>query len=110
MRVSLLALGVVVSACAQVDNPSPQMVLPADYRTAFVQVGNCENSIDHGLIDVIVRVRSEDVARYTSGPYPFPQGALVVKEEYRGQGCGELSGYTVMRKEAPGFFAAGGDW
>src|SRR5438045_6499698 len=109
MRVAALALAIVLTTCAQVDSPNPQVVLPSDYRTAFVQVVNCANSVDHGLIDVVVRVRSEDVARYASGPYPFPKGSLVVKEEYRSQGCTELTGYTVMRKEDPGYFPDGGD-
>jgi hypothetical protein len=108
MRFAVLAL--TLCACAEVDSPNPQMVLPSDYRTAFVQVSNCANSVDHGFVDVIVRVRSEDADRYRSGPYPFAQGSLVVKEQYSGQGCTELTGYTVMRKEAPGYFPAGGDW
>jgi hypothetical protein len=109
MRVALPAL-VLLAACAEVDSPSPEMVLPSDYRTAFVQVQNCGNSVDHNFMDVVVRVRSGDVDRYRSGPYPFPKGSLVVKEEYRGQGCTDLSGYTVMRKEDSGYFPAGGDW
>jgi len=110
MRPPLLVLAVVLSACAEVDNPNPQMVLPMDYRTAFVQVQNCGSSSDHSFMDVIVRVRPEDVDRYRSGPYPFPQGTLIVKEEYRPGNCGDLFGYTVMRKEASGYFPAGGDW
>jgi hypothetical protein len=110
MRPALPALAVVLCTCAEVDNPNPQMVLPEDYRTAFAQVQDCGNSIDHNFMDVIVRVRAEDVARYRSGPYPLPKGTLIVKEEYRGQGCVDFAGYTVMRKEEAGYFPAGGDW
>jgi hypothetical protein len=106
----LLALVVVGSACAEVDNPNPQMVLPGDYRTAFVQVRTCRNSVEHGLVNVVVRVRAEQKDLYEAGPYPFPQGSLVVKEEYRDSGCTDLTGYTIMRKEAGGYFAEGGDW
>jgi hypothetical protein len=110
MRPALLALVVVLFACAEVDNPSPQMVLPEDYRTAFAQVRTCRNSVEHGLVNVVVRVRGEQKDLYEAGPYPFPQGSLVVKEEYRDAGCSDLAGYTVMRKEAAGYFSAGGDW
>jgi hypothetical protein len=110
MRAAVIALVAVLPACAQVDNPNPQMVLPTDYRTAFVQVRPCRNSIEHGLVNVVVRVRGELSAVYESGPYPFAQGSLVVKEEYRDSSCTDLTGYTVMRKEASGYFPAGGDW
>jgi hypothetical protein len=110
MRLTLLAL-VVLCTCAEVDSPNPKMALPADYRTAYVQVRQCQNSIEHNLMDVVVRVRSDQVALYETGPYPFPQGSVVVKEEYRAQGgCTDLVGYTVMRKESAGYFPEGGDW
>jgi hypothetical protein len=110
MRAAPLALVVVLSACAEVDNPNPTVVLPEDYRTAFAQVQDCGNSIDHGFMDVMVRVRSTDVERYRNGPYPFTKGTLIVKEIYRGQGCVDLFQYAVMRKEDAGYFPAGGDW
>jgi hypothetical protein len=110
MRLAPLALVVVLSACAEVDNPNPTVVLPEDYRTAFAQVHDCGNSIDHGLMDVIVRVRAGDVDRYRSGPYPFPKGTLIVKEIYRVAGCTDLFRYAVMRKEDPGYYPEGGDW
>ena len=98
------------AACAEVDSPVPAVVLPSDYRTTFVQVRGCRDSIDHGLTKVVVRVRPELVATYEGGPYPFPQGALLVKEQYGDSACQDLTSYTVMRKEAGGYFPAGGDW
>ena len=110
MRPGLLFVAVVLSACAEVDSPSPKMVLPGDYRTAFVPVRRCGPAVEHGLISVVVRVRAEQATLYDNGPFPYPAGSLVVKEEYRDSQCTDLTGYTVMRKEAAGYFPAGGDW
>lgn len=112
MRPVLLALLTMlgVSACAEVDSPLSDNVLPANYKMTFAQVRDCRASIDHGLVSVIVRVRPEQAAAYESGPYPLPEGTLVVKEQYRDSQCQELTGYTVMRKEKSGYFPAGGDW
>jgi hypothetical protein len=111
MRVvlSLVALAA-FAGCAQVDSPNAAVVLPADYKMSFVTVRSCRASIDHDLANVVVRVRADLVDRYNGGPYPFPPGALVVKEQYSDSGCQSLSGYTAMRKEGSGYFAAGGDW
>jgi len=111
MRVRLIFAAVVLSACAEVDSPSPKVVLPSDYRTAFVPVRHCGPGNEHGLgTYVVVRVRAEQAALYDKGPYPYAEGSLVVKEEYRDGQCTDLSGYTAMRKEQSGYFSAGGDW
>jgi cytochrome P460 len=110
MRPWLLVLGIAAVGCAQVDSPNPEMVLPTDYRTAFVQVRGCRASIEHFPSNVIVRVRPELASLYESGPYPFPEGALVVKEEYRDSQCQDLTGYTAVRKEKAGYYAEGADW
>jgi len=100
----------ILGGCAQVDSPNYEKVLPSDYRNAFVQVRGCRASIDHDLAYVIVRTRPEMASVYDSGPYPFPSGTLVVKEQYRDSSCQDLSGYTAMRKEGSGYFPAGADW
>lgn len=110
MRSRLLLVAVVLSACAEVDDPNPKMVLPGDYRTAFVPVLRCDQGAEHGPINIVVRVRSELAAQYDNGPYPFPEGTLIVKEEYRDQECADLMGYTAMRKEQSGYFPESGDW
>jgi hypothetical protein len=108
----ILFLAVVLSACAEVDSPNPKMVLPNDYRTAFVPVRRCGDGVEHGFIKFVVRVRAELANQYDNGPYPFPEGTLIVKEEYdsRDSQCDNLMSYTAMRKEAAGYFPAGGDW
>jgi hypothetical protein len=112
MRPAALALlsTIALHACAQVDSPLPDAVVPSDYKMTFTQVRDCRASIDHGLVSVVVRVRSDLAAAYREGPYPMPEGALVVKEQYRDSQCQDLTGYTAMRKEKGGYFPAGGDW
>lgn len=107
----LLALSLTL-ACAQVDSPNAPVVLPADYKATFMQVRDCRPSADHDLHHIVVRVKPELAAAYNAGPYPLPAGSLVVKEEFGDQDaqCQNLLGYTVMRKEAGGYFPAGGDW
>lgn len=99
-----------LASCAQVDAPNAVSALPEDYQTAFVEARSCRVSIDHDLKYVTVKVRPELLATYNQGPYPFPQGAVVVKEQYLDATCSQLASYTVMRKESAGYDAANGDW
>jgi hypothetical protein len=111
MRAAALCLvAIALASCAKIDSPDAEVVLPSDYRTSFVQVRGCRSSIDHDLMNVVVRVRNDQAALYDDGPYPMPEHALVVKEQYRDNQCHDLAGYTVMRKEGGGYFPAGGDW
>jgi hypothetical protein len=107
-RVPLVAL-IAATACAQVDNPNPEQVLPVDYLTSFVQVRGCRPSIDH-MLSIVVRTRADLAGVYDEGPYPFPEGALLVKEQYRDGGCMDLAEYAVMKKRESGYDPNGGDW
>ena len=107
---SLCLAALATLACAEVDSPNPVEVLPDDYRTAFVEVRGCRSSSDHDLNNILVRVHANLKTIYESGPYPFPQGALVVKEEFRDLQCTDLIAYSVMRKEAANAQPANGDW
>jgi hypothetical protein len=108
MRLWLAAL--VVASCAEVDDPHQGRVLPADYKSDFVEVRPCQSSIDHDLAYVVVRVRPELAEAYAGGPYPLPPGSLVVKEHYADARCTQTSGWSVMRKEGAGYDSAAGDW
>lgn len=103
--VALLA----VVACAEVDRPEPRQVIPSDYKSHFVEVRNCRVSVEHGLEYVRIRTAPEHAAIYDSGPYPFPAGALVVKEQYGDARCTQPTGFTVMRKES-GSGGGDGEW
>lgn len=97
-----LALGLAAAACAQVDSPTPQAVMPADYKMSYVVARECRSSVDHDLAYVVVRARADLTAAYDSGPYPLPAGTLLVKEQYQDARCNQLTGYTAMRKETSG--------
>lgn len=88
-------------------------IFPADYRDTFVEVRACRFSIEHG--GVMIRVLANDIAAqpYLDLENPLPVGSIVVKEEYDGLDCNnddELVIWRAMRKEAPGFDPADGDW
>jgi hypothetical protein len=113
MRTGLLLVTAVISACAEIDSPSPKMVLPPDYRTAFAPVLHCGTANEHLLGNkAVVRMHADLAGRFENGPYPYPEGTLIVKEEYPVYDdlCANLTGYTVMRKEASGYSPTGGDW
>jgi hypothetical protein len=100
MRAAALVLVAALSlaACAQVDSPIPEQVLPNDYRTAFVTASDCFSSVEHNFKHVMVRVRMEQKPLYQQAASSFPQGSLVVKEEFDDDDCKSRAGYTVMRK------------
>lgn len=91
----------------------PEPIFPADYRNTFFEVRDCRFSIEHG--GASVRVFANQIA---AGPYrdeenPLPVGSIVVKEEFAGPDCSdddELTGWSAMRKETPGFDPEDGDW
>jgi hypothetical protein len=108
-RWSLLALvPALLAGCAEVDSINPQLVLPTDYRTRFVQVRGCRPSLDH-MMSIVVRTPPNLALVYDDGPYPFPADSLVVAEQYQDGSCMSLFGYVVMKKE-PGYDPANGDW
>jgi hypothetical protein len=98
-----------VVGCAQVDSPNPEVVLPVDYLTSFVSVRACRPSLDH-MTAIVVRVPPAVVPIYDQGPYPFPAGTLLVKEQYRDPQCMDLTEYDIMKKRDAGYDAAGADW
>jgi hypothetical protein len=102
-------IAVVAVACAQVDSPNPEMVLPVDYRTTYVPVRACRSSVDHPMA-MVVFTPPEVADIYDAGPYPFPVGALVVVEQYRDSGCMDLQEYGVMKKREEGYDPGNGDW
>jgi hypothetical protein len=112
----LTACAVALGACGGSEphdpQPPPPSLLPADYPLRFVEVRDCRRSVEHGLVNILIRTDSVMAPIYESGPYPFPVGTLVVKEEYAGanQGCTQRVGTTLMRKEAPGYDPAHNDW
>ena len=104
-----LATGAGCGDSAPAAPPPGPSLLPADYAQTFTQVRDCRSSIEH-LPYILVKTPAALVERYNNGPFPFEVGSLIVKEEFSDRGCTALTGYTLMRKEAPGYDARFGDW
>ena len=97
MRLSVVFL---LAACGS-DGASP--LFPESYAASYVEVRNCRASADHDLHKI--RIVADPIAMpiYTSRSGPFPDGAILVKEEFDfsdGNCSGEIVEWTVMKKVA----------
>lgn len=90
--------------------PVAEAFFPDDVETAFTEVRDCRNSIEHDL--VFIRVFADELAHdpYTTHDGGFPEGATVVKAEYADDGCTDLVGYTAMQKLVAGASPDALDW
>ncbi len=90
----------------------PEPILPADYQASYVEVRDCRFSLEHGGVYMRVLASPEAAAAYQANANPLAVGTVVVKEEYSDDQCeaSELLRWRAMRKEAPGFDPADGDW
>lgn len=101
----ILALAGIAGAlgCGDDDGPAPEdeVLLPADYADSYTEVRDCRASGDHDLNHV--RVLADDAAldAYQNRDEPFPEGAVVVKEEYEfdDDTCeGPIKQWTLMQR------------
>jgi hypothetical protein len=96
-------LAAVAAGAACDDEAVPSF--PADYAASFVEVRDCRSSGDHELHRIRVLADPAALAIYTSRAARFPEGALVLKEEYdfADRDCsGPIVEWTVMRRRAGG--------
>ncbi len=107
---------VLAAACGGGDDDGADAgvaLFPADYASTYVEVRDCRRSGDHQLN--FVRVLADPAA---AGPYldrqdPFPEGAVVLKEERdpADESCAEaITRWTVMVKLAEGTSTETLDW
>ncbi len=115
-RIACCALLSVLIACDGEEPPGPDPIpslLPASYLSSFLEVRNCRTSSDHDLNKIRILADAQGAPAYTNRDVPFPEGAVVVKEE-RGMdddGCsGPITQWTVMVKLATGTSSATLDW
>lgn len=107
--VSALSLG---ASCGD-DDDGPAPVFPEDYAATWNEVRDCRSSTEHDFANI--RVLADPAAE---GPYldratPFPEGAVVLKEEYDlgDTACeGEIVRWTVMQRLAAGSAPDTLDW
>ena len=105
---------IVLFAAACSDDAEPAKTAPlfplADYAASYQVVRDCRTSIDHDLSHVRVLASPEAVGAYTLRNEQFPVGAILVKEQYADDGCTELEGFSVMKREPNGYAPGAGDW
>lgn len=79
MRHLIAVVAVVASACGE-DTAS--LPYPADYASTFTEVRDCRASADHDLHHIRVLASPSAVAPYQMRAAPFPEDAVVLKEEF----------------------------
>lgn len=87
------------------NEPQLEPLFPEDYRGSYVEVRNCRGSGDHDLNRVRMLVDPTAEPAYQDRDTPFPEGAVVLKEEYdfSDTDCeGEILQWTVMQRLADG--------
>lgn len=101
----LLVLGMFGCPGDDGDDGGPPPDFPADYAVSYVEVRNCRGSGDHDLHNIRILADPAALAPYQGRTEAFPEGAVVLKEEYDfgDTTCsGEILQWTVMRKLAEG--------
>ena len=112
MRAAVLALAVVAAACGD-DGPGVAL-FPDDYASTYQEVRDCRRSGGaHDINHVRVLAAPDTVAIYNDRSGPFPEGAIVLKEEYdfSDSTCaGPIVQWSVMQKRASGTSTDTLDW
>jgi hypothetical protein len=88
-------------------------LFPADYADSFVEVRGCRASADHLLDRIRVLADPAALAPYQDRDDAFPEGAVVLKEEYdpTDLACeGEIVRWTVMVRLPEGASSDTLDW
>ncbi len=107
---ALVLLGGALGICSLLagcpgDPPLGDPLFPADYRATYTEVRNCRQSADHDLNMVRVLADPVALAAYSDRSVPFPEGAIVMKEEFEfgDLDCtGPIQQFTAMEKLAVG--------
>jgi hypothetical protein len=92
------------AACGGEDDPALAS-FPADYAATYQELRGCRRSLDHDLVYIKVLVSPEAVDVYEDRAGEFPEGSVVLKEQYdrTDDACaGEPVGFTVMVRLAEG--------
>ena len=112
MHLRALAIGLlataVIAGCPS-DEPAAEPLFAAEYASTFREVRSCRRSGDHDLAYVKVWADPVALEAYTTRAMPFPDGSVIVKEEFADPACTSLTGWTAMRREA-GLDPDAGDW
>ncbi len=109
------ALWFALGGCANDAPPAnaSNAEFPANYADSYTEVRDCRKSGDHELDFIRVLVDPNALAPYTDRATPFPDGAVVLKEQYdvSDSTCsGPIVQWTVMKKDAAATDRLGWDW
>ena len=111
---ALAALLLAPAACGGgAEGGEETTLFPADYAASFEEVRDCRRSSDHDLNYVRVLADPAALEPYQGREEPFPDGAVVLKEEYdfADDTCsGEIIQWTVMSRLAEGSAPDTLDW
>lgn len=110
---ALCALLFVLAGCDGSGPPSPEPLFPADYAATYTEVRACRTGAEHELNVIRVLASPAAMDPYTNRDQPFPEGAILVKEEYdfTDTTCeGPIHRWTVMSRLAEGSSPATLDW
>jgi hypothetical protein len=103
------------AACSSPSTPpaGDGVAFPAGYAASYELVRDCRKSGDHSLDFVRVLASPAALGPYTDRVTAFPDGAVVVKEQYDVSDttcAGPIVEWTAMQKHAAATDRLGWDW
>ena len=112
-----LALALALTGCSgddgETDTGLGDPFFPEGYQASYTEVRDCRGSGDHNLNKIRILASPEALGPYQDRDAPFPEGAVVLKEEhdFGDMSCsGPILRWTVMRKLAAGSAPDTLDW
>jgi hypothetical protein len=114
MRFRAAFTAALLAACSDESQPEePAAAFPEDYASSYTELRDCRKSGDHDLSFVRILADARATAPYANRAEAFPDGAVVLKEEYEfdDDTCsGEILRWTVMVKASAATERLGWNW
>ncbi len=109
----ILAVALALAACGTNPDPPPVAFFPPDFASTYTMVRDCRRSADHDLNYIRVYANALAAGPYTNRDAPFPEGAILVKEEldFADATCsGAPVAFTASQRLSPGSSSQTLDW
>ena len=115
VRQGLALSAFALAACSgpPTQEPVQTALFPADYADSYTLVRDCRKSGDHELDFIRVLTAPDATGPYTDRATPFPDGAVVLKEQYDVSDAtcsGPIVQWTVMAKNGAATARLGWSW
>jgi hypothetical protein len=107
------AAGLAALRCGEDGSSGPEPLFPADYAASYTEVRGCRPSTEHELHNIRVLADAAALAAYRDRQSDFPEGSVVLKEEYdfADSTCsGQVERWTLMARLASGSSPQTLDW